>query len=148
MLLLDLNFLPHIINMFLLFELLNVFLKLCCKLYLQRSASEKPAKVSSKEPISTSIVDTPLISGLVSDTVSNRIENSSFGKGESAILASEGQISSNKKSEDKPSDIAVPNDPVKITLEQAAIVVLAFFRGSQVLVLVSLLLVLEILFFF
>ncbi|XP_057777129.1 protein IQ-DOMAIN 28-like isoform X2 [Salvia miltiorrhiza] len=102
-------------------------------LYFSRSASEKPAQVSSKEPISTSIVDTPFISGPVSGTVSGRIENSSFEKGEATILASEGQVSSllNKKKEDKPSDIGILNDTGKITLEQAAIIVQAFFRGCQ-----------------
>lgn len=123
------------------FELLKVFLKLCCELHLQRSASEKPARVSSsKEPVSTritTIVDTPL-----TYTVNDRIENSSFEKGKAEILASEGQVSSlsDEKEEDKPSDIEVPNDPEKITLEQAAIIVQACFRGHKVLLLVSLLL--------
>lgn len=69
------------------------------------------------------------------------MENSCFEKGETETLANEGQASSpsNKKEEDKPSEIG-PNEPEKITLEQAAIIVQAFFRGYQVLVLVSLLL--------
>lgn len=82
----------------------------------------------------TTRVDRPLAC-----TVSNGMENSCFGKGEVETLPNERQASSlsNKKEEDKPSDIGA-NEPEKITIEQAAVIVQAFFRGYQVLALVSL----------
>lgn len=99
---------------------------------LSRSASEKPARVSSQESTPISIADTPLNSDPVPDTVSDRVDNSSFGKGDAAILASEGQVSSlSEKDVDTISDTGLLKGSEKITLEQAAIIVQASFRGYQ-----------------
>lgn len=70
----------------------------------------------------------------VPGTVSDRVDNSSFGKGDAAILASEGQVSSlSEKDVDTISDTGLLKGSEKITLEQAAIIVQASFRGYQVL---------------
>lgn len=70
----------------------------------------------------------------VPGTVNDGIDNSSFGKGEAAILATEGKVSSqSKKDVDKSLDTGLSNSSEKITLEQAAIIVQASFRGYQVL---------------
>ncbi|XP_011086381.1 protein IQ-DOMAIN 31 isoform X1 [Sesamum indicum] len=99
---------------------------------LSKSASEKPARVSSKESISTLTVDAPLISNSVPGTIIDRIENSSFDEGVAAKLASDELVSSSTKQDgDIPLDPGLPNDSEQIRLEEAATVVQASFRGYQ-----------------
>ncbi|KAK6139304.1 hypothetical protein DH2020_026952 [Rehmannia glutinosa] len=99
---------------------------------IYRCASEKPAQVSSKEPVSTLIVDAPLISNPVPGTAFDRIDNSSFDKGKTEQLARDGLVSSStKQDEDMPGDSGLPNDSEKIRLEQAATVLQASFRSYQ-----------------
>ncbi|KAL0364054.1 UNVERIFIED_CONTAM: protein IQ-DOMAIN 31, partial [Sesamum angustifolium] len=99
---------------------------------LSKSASEKPARVSSKEPISTLTVDAPLISNSVPGTIIDRIDNSSFDEGVAAKLASDELVSSSTKQDgDIPLDPGLPNDTEQIRLEEAATVVQASFRSYQ-----------------
>ncbi|KAK4429963.1 protein IQ-DOMAIN 31 [Sesamum alatum] len=99
---------------------------------LSKSASEKPARVSSKEPISTLTVDAPFVSNSVPGTIIDRIENSSFDQGVPAKLASDELVSSSTKQDgDVPLDPGLPNDSEKIRLEEAATVVQASFRSYR-----------------
>ncbi|KAL0336324.1 UNVERIFIED_CONTAM: protein IQ-DOMAIN 31, partial [Sesamum radiatum] len=99
---------------------------------MKKSASEKPARVSSKEPISTLTVDAPLISNSVPGTIIDRIDNSSFDEGVAAKLASDELVSSSTKLDgDTPLDPGLPNDTEQIRLEEAATVVQASFRSYQ-----------------
>ncbi|KAL0421157.1 UNVERIFIED_CONTAM: protein IQ-DOMAIN 31 [Sesamum latifolium] len=99
---------------------------------LSKSASEKPARVSGKESISTLTVDEPLVSNSVPGTIIDRIDNSSFDEAVAAKLANDELVSPSAKQDgDTPLDPGLPNDSEQIRLEEAATVVQASFRSYQ-----------------
>ncbi|KAG8366310.1 hypothetical protein BUALT_Bualt17G0063000 [Buddleja alternifolia] len=109
-------------------------LNMCKGRELSRSASEKPARASSKEPISTLIQEDPIISSPLPVAVVDRIDNSGFEKGKAEKLASDGVLSSSAKQDEDilpVSDIGLPNETEKLKLDRAATVVQASFRSHQ-----------------
>lgn len=105
----------------------------CCQLCMKKSASKNPERVSSEEPISTLIVDAPLIPNEVPGTVVDTVDNSSFDEVGGSKLANDVPVSSSTKQDgDMPSDPGQPNGSEDIRLEQAATVVQASFRTYQV----------------